>query len=143
METKPGKRIVSKRAYVKAQGQKVGASTFGLLLLFVGFIGLLTIGIVLPSTTSVLAGLLVFGGVGGASLYLGYLGGRTMKEARQIDPGVPLTRANTADLPAPDSLVRASSEPMQAQETVLLRAAEAGQERHKEQLLRAVTGNDD
>ena len=34
-----------------------------------------------------------------------------------------LTRANTADLPAPDSLVRASAEPMQEQQAVLLRAA--------------------
>lgn len=59
------------------------------------------------------------------------------KTAQSIDV-LPLTRANTADIPAPKSLVRASSEPMQIQEAVLLRAAEAEQEKHEEQLLRAV-----
>ena len=52
---------------------------------------------------------------------------------------IPITRANTADLPAPDSLVRASSEPLQAQDAVLLRAVEERQEKHEEQLLRAIT----
>ncbi len=60
--------------------------------------------------------------------------------ANQINLGVPLTRFNTADLPAPDSLVRASSEPMQAQQAVLLRAAAEGQDRHEEELVRAVEG---
>lgn len=46
-----------------------------------------------------------------------------------------------ADLPALDSLVRASSEPMQAQEAVLLRAAE-GQETTQEQLVHAVNGQE-
>ena len=61
----------------------------------------------------------------------------------QIDPGVPVTRANNADLLAPESLVRASVEPTQEQQAVLLRAATPGVERdeeQKEQLLRANTG---
>ena len=60
-----------------------------------------------------------------------------IKQASLTDSRVPLTRANTAGLPAPESLVRASSEPVQAQEVVLLRAAAEKQERHEEQLVRA------
>ncbi len=63
-----------------------------------------------------------------------------MKTAKKIDMGVPVTRVNAADLPAPDSLVRASQEPLQAQEGVLLRAATQTQDRHEEQLLRAAAG---
>lgn len=44
-------------------------------------------------------------------------------DAKRIEPVVPLTRANTSSLPAVDSLVRASQEPLQAHQTVLLRAA--------------------
>ncbi len=64
----------------------------------------------------------------------------SLKHARKIHDSIPLTRANTADLPAPDSLVRASSEPLQEQQTVLLRAAVQGQETSSEQLVRAVGG---
>ena len=63
-----------------------------------------------------------------------------LRQAIKVDPGVPLTRANTADLPAPDSLVRASAEPVQEQQAVLLRAATETQERHEEQLVRASAG---
>jgi hypothetical protein len=78
--------------------------------------------------------------LGGISLFFGYAGQLAIKEAKQTDPGVPLTRANTANLPAPDSLVRASAEPMQEQQAVLLRAATETQERHEEQLVRASAG---
>ena len=60
-----------------------------------------------------------------------------------MEVGVPLTRANTADLPAPDSLVRASSEPMQAQEDVLLRAAATGNDTPPEEMLRASKGHEE
>lgn len=63
-----------------------------------------------------------------------------VKTVGKINLGVPLTRANTADLPAPDSLVRASTEPEQAQQAVLLRAAAKEQERQAEELVRAVAG---
>ena len=52
----------------------------------------------------------------------------------------PVDNANIADLPLVDSLVRASIEPLQAQERVLLRAATEGEETQAEQLLRATTG---
>ena len=64
----------------------------------------------------------------------------TYSQAKQVPSVLPLTRANTADLPALDSLVRASSEPIQEQQSVLLRAATETQERHDEQLVRAVGG---
>ena len=47
-----------------------------------------------------------------------------------------------ADLPAPDSLVRASAEPLQAQEAVLPRAAAEGMETQKGKLVRASTGQE-
>lgn len=61
-------------------------------------------------------------------------------KAQNINPGVPLTRANIVDLPAPDSLVRASTEPVQEQQAVLLRAATDTQEWQVEQLVRASAG---
>ncbi len=52
----------------------------------------------------------------------------------------PLTRANTADLPAFNTLARASFEPPQAQQAVLLRAAAQGHETPLEQLVRPAGG---
>ena len=60
----------------------------------------------------------------------------------QMNNVVPLTRANTADLPAPESLVRASAEPVQEPQAVLLRAATTTQEKHEEQLVRAAGGTE-
>jgi hypothetical protein len=141
------KRIVSKGRYAALLGRKIGFSTFGLALLFFCLLSALTMvfalvvlrtelnnradKILFPIVTSLL-------GVG--ALYLGHLGRRTIREAKQIETGVPLTRANTADLPAPDSLVRASAEPMQEPQAVLLRAATESVERHEEQLVRASAG---
>ncbi len=64
----------------------------------------------------------------------------TRKSWRTVDAMQPITRANTADLPAPESLVRASAKPIQEQEAVLLRAVADAQERHEEQLVRAMEG---
>lgn len=58
------------------------------------------------------------------------------RRAASVPAVVPLTHANTADLPAPDSLVRASSKSVQEQQAVLLRAAK-GMETPPEQLVRA------
>ena len=49
----------------------------------------------------------------------------------------PPTNTNNADLPAHQTLVRASSEPLQTQEAVLLRAATEGMETPPEEMLRA------
>jgi hypothetical protein len=66
-----------------------------------------------------------------------------VKEGKEIDIGVPFTRANTADLPPADSLVRASDEPLQEQNSVLLRAATHGPETRPEELVRATVGPQD
>ncbi len=54
----------------------------------------------------------------------------------------PPTNTNNADLPAHQTLVRASSEPLQAQEAVLLRAAAEGIETPPEELMRASVGQE-
>ena len=145
-----GSRIVSKSEFAGRLGNKTFTSVVALITLISCLISiLLTLGL----TGAILFGNLRSGAkhesmfaffgfavfLGGCSWCLWYFGRKFIKEARQIDPGVPLTRASTADLPAPDSLVRASQEPMQAQEAVLLRAAAGKQEQHEAQLLRAAT----
>ena len=79
----------------------------------------------------------------------------SLRRARQINVGVPLTYANTAHLPAVETLVRASVEPTQVQATALLRAgvmpthsaqlvrpATYGAGQHEEQLLRTSAGQE-
>lgn len=52
-----------------------------------------------------------------------------------------LIRSNVNALPAPDSLMRPSQEPLQTQQSVLPRAAiETRQEKQEEELLRASAG---
>ena len=46
-------------------------------------------------------------------------------EMRAIDPGIPITPANIGNLPTDESLVRASQEPEQLQQSVLLRATQS------------------
>ena len=67
------------------------------------------------------------------------------QQAREIDPGILITRATTADIPANESLVRPSSQSMMLEETnaLLLRASIETSEKHKEQLLRASTGQEE
>lgn len=57
--------------------------------------------------------------------------------AKSIQKRKSFLAAKTANIPASESLVRASSEPMQAQQAILLRAASETTETHEEQLLRA------
>jgi hypothetical protein len=71
----------------------------------------------------------------GAIIFLRW-GRDAYEQAKQVPSVIPHTRANTADLPAPDSLVRASEQPVQEQQVVLLRAAAQGHETSPEQLVR-------
>lgn len=151
MEPKTGKRIVSKSAYLKAQADRATISLFGVgLWLGAVFLGLIAGGCCLGSLANLCwgesLGARLAGGIlclaaailtGGMAYLVQIAGKEMMKQAADMTPGVPLTRANTANLPAPDSLVRASSEPVQAYEAVLLRAASAGMETPPEQLVRA------
>lgn len=59
--------------------------------------------------------------------------------AREIEPVAPITRHNTGDLPAVETLVRPSELPPSHQQTELLRAARHGQETPAEELLRATS----
>ena len=151
---KTGKRIVSKGTYAKAQGKRLLLCLVAAGFLFTAWIGFQlavpvasTILHIYPAllyneafrllvffTLPILIGIVVF--------LIGRRGMRSIERAVHIDAGIPLTRANTADLSAPDSLVRASSEPLQAQEAVLLRAATEGQETPPEQLVRASVGQE-
>lgn len=149
---KTGKRIVSKREYVLRKAKRTGILTTGTSLLAISGISVVSGMMFLTWLVLVLwhghyflpvftASGLLLGSV--VVAYGAFRGGlASLKHAAQIDTGVPLTRANTADLPAPDSLVRASSEPLQAQEAVLLRAVAQGQETPPEQLVRASVGQE-
>ena len=79
----------------------------------------------------------------GGACYVLMRGAYTLHEsAENMDIGIPFTRANTTDMPASESLVRASQEPLQAQEMILLRAAMETTEGQEEQLLRASGGQE-
>ena len=151
-----GKQIVSKGEYVRGLSKKaalgVGSTTLAvgcLAACLVAVIYLLyaiqlyraqlwgsDVGLVVRNFLFIL-------GAGGSAVFLFQAAAREQARARRIDPGIPLTRANAADLPAPESLVRASEEPTQEQQSVLLRAATEGVERHEEQLVRSSAGGTD
>ena len=151
MKQEPGKRIVSKGEYVGKCIERSAGTLIGSVFLLIAFFSivvavcigsyLLFILILMNDSPN---NLFAWGfGMGMVSI-LGYgsyvIGSRAIKRADHIEPGLPFTRANTANLPAPDSLVRASAEPLQAQQSVLLRAATETLERHEEELLRASVG---
>ena len=132
-------KIVSKRRYVANVGKKTALSAVVFGFLIVGILtGLGTLG----SLSSLLveydkSTIFLIVAFASATLACHVFAWHTLSKANSFQTGIPLTRANTADLPAPDMLVRASSEPLQAQKDVLLRAAAEGQEKHEVQLVRA------
>lgn len=155
MKQKPGKRIVSKSDYIKVQTRRVVSGAAGIYLGCIGitcailliasiycfclfFFQLGDLGFFLiPFLAFVLA---VSVSLGGAAYLTLSEATRIIKYSMNTNPGVPLTRANIDYLPAPDSLVRASHEPLQAQETVLLRAAMETMDGQEDELLRASAG---
>lgn len=146
--TTTGKRIVSKREYVRLVGKREALRW--------GSVGLaVTVAVcVLSCVGCIIAGALADGIeimvlwfiVAALCFAVAWIIKRTaekaMQKALRKRDAIPLTRANTADLPAPESLVRASAEPVQEQQAVLLRAAAERQEKHEEQLLRAASGQE-
>jgi hypothetical protein len=138
------KHLVSKGEYVANVGKKAALSSSGASLYFLGLLGLtmlLTFFVLGDARDWEVPLVMVFmSGLALVSLGTAYVGRRTLRKAVKLDAGIPFTHANTADLPAPESLVRASEEPMQEQQAVLLRAATQTQERHEEQLVRAAGG---
>lgn len=70
-----------------------------------------------------------------------YLGVAGLRRAGTIETGVPVTSANTGHLPPVESLVRASSQPVEADPRVLLRAAVGRSDEQAEQLVRPAGGS--
>lgn len=144
------KRIVSKSAYVWATALETTLYVTGVFL--TGLATLCRIGFILMSIITLvqyadswtygqyfqewIRDLWLSGFLGAGAYLLPKAAKTTIFHAEHVAPGVPLTRVNIADLPALESLVRPSSEPLQAQEAVLLRAATKGEETHLEQLVR-------
>ncbi len=157
--TASGKRLVSKGEYVRAQAGRFGLGMSGSGAIILGclcglaafiMIFLVIIGFIYAvlhdfwafvhhEGTSMVSFLTWSFALIAAAWGLLRWGVERVKKASTINV-VPITRANTADLPANDSLVRASSQPAQAQEGVLLRASGETQDKCEEQLLRASAG---
>jgi hypothetical protein len=148
-EKQTGKRIVSKGEYMRGVAtvtrmhlEVIGAFCIGF------FLALFSIGMLCASFFALFRRDLHTCGIclgisaiqAGMSYGIFDAASSIWKQSQQVDPGIPIHRVNTADLPAPDTLVRASAEPVQEQQTVLLRAATETQERHEEQLVRASAG---
>ena len=154
--TMTGKRIVSKGEYIQTEINRVscmvGATILLLLLLpmclvsmLFGFwsIIILVVSVWTVSGTGFQAGLLLLIAslVLGALIYILWkLSLAGLNYSEKTGDLLPLTRANLAEVPVFETLVRASQEPVQLQENILLRQAMEEQERHQEQLLRASTG---
>ena len=152
MESKTtGKRIVSKRDYVRLVCQRVILTSFGLCLHAMAFIsGLAAIYLLLCAIISitVFSGeerdamdtgicLMVLVISPGAAYLCNKWGKVSIQQASKIDMET-IIYTNTADLPAPESLVRASEQPSQEQEAVLLRSLMEAHQTPSEQLVRAV-----
>lgn len=144
---KTGRRIVSKGEYARAQGRRFGLAADAICLFIVAglcFVKAPSLCYILGETAAKWPSatlLLLLIPVPAIVIYaLGKAAGVRLRTALTLDAGVPLTRANTGDLPAPESLVRAAEEPVQAQQAVLLRPSPPRHERQEEQLVRAVAG---
>ncbi len=146
MEPKTGKRIVSRGKYLRIQATRISLAC---LTVICGFMLIEFGGDVVISALDFFCDLrytfhsdrALYAVESSVVTFCFYKGMKTsFRKFATVEDVVPLTRANTAHLPAPGSLVRASSAPTQAQKAVLLRAAAEGQERHEEQLVRAVNG---
>jgi hypothetical protein len=146
-----GKRIVSKGEYVRTHLLQSGLATVSFFLFGFAFVCLLGTLCLLFLLCLLPALLRDEGGISIQTVYRGGLallltsagtylflkaGMITQERAAKLEPWDCLVYASTADLPAPASLVRASEEPAQEQQAVLLRAAET-HEQHEEQLVRA------
>ncbi len=127
---------------IAAVGMLLAAVIMGIVLLLI----ILLLGVLIGDgqnyTNSFAVGVTVLGLMAGICIS-GVIGVKSLKHAQKIEPGILVTSHELAHMPASDSLVRASQEPPQAQEGVLLRAAsgeaQAGQEG---QLLRASVGGE-
>ena len=155
MEPKTGKKIVGKGEYVLRRAFQGGlafscACAIGVAL-FTGMAAIINLlGVVatlvyaierhhlLEESTDVVKYLVWVVVLGGVSWLSWRVASATAKKSTE-NLVVPLTRANTGHLPTSGTLVRASTEPVQAQQAVLLRAAQ-GVDTQAEEMLRASVG---
>ncbi len=152
------RRIVGKREYIKIHSRRGGLNMsilfFGVLLVYPAIITLC----LLIALVFIFANLFIpiegfavnFGGfllVAALALASGSLtviiyrlliASIKKTKAAELEKIVLLTRANAAEIPVADSLVRASDKPAEQQQAVLLRAVTETQETPPEQLLRPV-----
>lgn len=144
----PVKKIVSKGKYAQVQGLRAGTFLWGIGLIVAGIVCAVialclcvTLIVAFPDGSHMsgltVVAVAVCAALCAAGTYrLGKMGVTKIEQAERMNNVVPLTRITAPYLSAPESLVRASGEPIQEQQTVLLRAATQTQERHEEQLLR-------
>ena len=142
------KRVVSKGAYLRAQARRAFWWVEGLFFYVAAYAGLVIVlgfacGVLrfapLPLlralVTTEWVWLLLFFPI---LIYLCSAIARwCLTRSRAIETGVPLMLCTASYLPAPERLVRPSSEPMQAQKSVLVRAVTEKQREPNEQLVRA------
>ena len=150
MEAQISRRIVSKREYAAVQAKRGGLTAAALILgiIYVVYVYAavkyciwLGLSLALGGTvTGIVPGYFV-------ALVLMPLAfscirwmQRSIRAIEFIQRVIPVTRANSRNLPLPDSLVRASTEPVQEQGSILLRAAASRDEKHMDQLLQASMG---
>lgn len=140
-QTDKPKRIVSWPAYVLHLGIKSGASAFAGILYTIGGIGIALgiaclVGCMLTGKAEgIMLGLLGGAMIGGLSGGLIYYGRKAHGEVRAIPRVEPLTKKNIVELPAQDTLVRGSSEPVSPQKDTLLRPAQGSSAAAEQELL--------
>ncbi len=137
---KTSKRIVSEGQYAVAQANRYGCGILGIILFGIAAIGAVSsvwdYWLVFSHRVpwypwfyvSTFYWCLAFGGGWGAFL--------SVKRVRKIDPGIPVSRISADTLPVEESLVRASEEPVQEQQALLLRGTIDNLETPIDQLLR-------
>jgi len=140
--SKLNKRFVSRREYVAKTRHKMALASIGIVMFCMGFVSI-------PIICRLFENMFQHGyNVSMIEVFLAciiplalpLLGAAAMKWGRTMDVGIPLTYNNTADLPAEDSLVRASQKPVQEQTSLLLRMAIPPQATPPEEMVRVAPG---
>jgi hypothetical protein len=144
------KRIVSKAEYFRNLRRRYWLAISALLLLIPGALG--TIALVLWILFKVFQSQSLGRALGPSVMIFMFFSGlmwfavrhlmiktaiANIKVLRKMDRVAPMKRRDLDQLPAEETLVRASQEPTEGQEKVLLRAAMATEETSSEELLRA------
>ncbi len=146
MSEKPKKRLVSKGRYCMGIGMKISLSAISVASAVGAVAGVLFCVITmmwsifrsdymfpLPEYIPIFCGI----------IFLLCFSLQAWLWQRRIKPVISRTSYNTGDLPASETLVRASNRPPSHQQSELLRAAQLGAETLPEELLRASLTNKD